>query len=250
LGFIVVPFSESDMLTIRFREPLEFAFKMSELNIRDDDDEHYVVIANFVFGRVHQLVWTFERGLIRRVKAMCTSGDPCLSLEYPESIEFAALFVPDVFRKVEESEMSSREGIAFRWFTEVIDVFKEVRRASIPVNMRDFYDTGRMIDEFSLRFSRIILGGALKDIELDFRLNRRLRSVYIELSEFRNFSNPQVEYLKYSFDSWNIVYAHGRAIRKLIVELPEKLIDEARMFIRGLFEVYPYAVVVINYMNI
>jgi len=248
--FLAVPFTESDVLAIRFREPLKFAFKMSEINIRDGDDERYVVIAKFVFGGVYQLVWTLERGLIRRVEAVCAGGDPCLTLEYPGSIEIAALFVPDVFRKVEESEMSSSEGVAFRWFTEVIDAFKEVRRASIPVSTRDLYDASKVIDDFSLRFLLISLGGALKDVELDFRLNRRVRSLYVEFREFGNPRNPRVEYLKYSLDSRSIDYVNGRRVWRLVAELPEELIDEARIFMRKLFEVYPYVAAAVNYVNI
>jgi len=236
-----VPFAEKDALTIKFREPVDFSFKAGVLCLEATDTCDVGVSRNFVFSKATQLILTFNKGSVWSIEVEIY-GERYKAEIVPNTFEFASLFVPDMLGKLESAEISSAHGVAARWFAEVLDAYKAAKRESTHVNIEDLYDVGRVVDRFVLELLHLNFGFSVRDTVIRFDVRRRDGAVDVTVANLAPiFSNRFVEsFAIYSIAERKLVYVKGNLVKKVLVKLPEKLVDEVAEFIKRVINEYAY----------
>jgi len=250
LGIMRVPFKEHDTLKIGFREPVEFPYDVNIICYSNDACEASIS-RSFTYNRFIQIEWVFKNGFAECVNGVTVRGASTTLAIYPMIFKFAMLFTSDMFKKVEEADISSSHGVASKWFTELLNIYGEAKNLATSIDMKDLYDVGRIISYVTLDFFHIRFGVTSKDVGIKFILRRDKKLVEFEtdIPIDKDHISIRFEHLLYSVESKKPILLEGKTIRKIVVEFPEKVMNETKDFLRELFSAYLPTSIAVSYLR-
>jgi len=234
-----VPFDDYDVLRIRFKEPVKLTHDASS---RCDADGCTASVKTYLATRsIVEIKWSFRNGIARYMEARDIHGYIYYFDIYPTLDELAQLFTPDIFKRTEEAEIRSEYGIAEKWFANLIDVYREVKKLVSSVSLNDLYDVSRTVNGVFIEFSDF----RLDDVEyatIIIYLNRIFNTVEIDV--------PALHDRIYCYaNSGEFIWRGGNEIRSLIMKFPEKLIDDIEKFLKKFLEAYLYTSIAVRYIQ-
>jgi len=249
LGVMKVPFEEHDVLDIRFREPVELPYNIEVACYSNNLCESIVHRSN-TSKKLIQLSWVFKNGFVEALNGITIRRKLHTLAIYPTGFEFAMMFMPDMLKRIENADISSNHGVAAKWFIELLNAYREAGEFTISLSDKDLYDVGRSISYVVLEFFHLRFGITLRDVNIRIVLKRNNKLVEFETDiPLPEDSIPyQFEHLVYSLESKRLVSLKGKAIRKIVMRFPEKIIDETNEFLKKLFDVYLQTLIAMSYV--
>jgi len=236
---IRVPFSEHDIVRIRFKEPIKFVHDISS---RCDIDSCTASVKTSLAARsIVEIKWSFRNGIAEYMETRDVRGYIYYFEIYPTLYELAKLFTPNIFKRIEEAEIQSIHGIAEKWFISLIDAYREVRKLVSSVNLKDLYDTSKTIKDVFIEFSNFRLDN-VEYATIMIHLNRIFKTIEIDVPALH-------DRVYYYVNPVEFIWRGEKEIRSLVIRFPERLLDDVERFIRKFFDAYLYTSIAIRYTH-
>jgi len=245
---VKVPFDEDAALVIRFREPVEVPYRI---------DVSLDPIVNYV--EYHIDVYCQKPRVIRGVTIEFIGGSMvAVTYEIDQSIysllkrintwELAALLTPRMLRAIENAEITSNRNVAERWFAELIETVKELRRTGD-------LDSIRVLD---------LLNTSIKDTTYTvtfFWPTNELDMVIFFLDEFnklvditlRSKSSFEASIIVVSGDVKRIIADSDRSVwdaKRLLVSLPDTMMSRLEKYLAEYTEAYKLAAIASRFLAV
>jgi len=260
-----VPFRDYDVLKIAFREPVELRYEV-EYNHSIESLYSSRVFTNLDCCIVAELDIVFENNNISAVKMRDINENTYeyLPLSASTTLILAMLFVSDVFEKLVEAEISSDRGVAVKWFTKIIDAYRDVSEYVASINLEDLYDKQLTIDNATVY---IIYRKNILEFVLDKNRNELLIIPHIYTdSQLFNIGTIcySLQHRKlYMVPITSIIYTPSplptpivnyimldtRKIKDPVAKFSEKIFDDIDGFLKKFFRAYIQLVVALHYYD-
>jgi len=226
-----VPFSEPDMLKIRFRSPAVIKYGVTYSPYARDRCKA-IVVADTVCCSVKELSIEFVNGTVGNAEAVDADGRS-YALKLPPTsttLFFAALFAQNAFEKIAEAEVSSVHGLASKWFAELIEAYEELSNRIDMIKIEDLFDYTKAI-------GRVDLHIRLDNVGAVFVLSRGVDILSIELYAIVHLLSYRLGTLLYS-PRLNEVISGDIVVEKFISKFPVKVLNDIDEFLKKLFITY------------
>jgi len=241
-----VPFRQNDLLIIRFREPIRISSTIDYIDLSNDECEAIINLYPRYYT-VSEFAFYFKGGTIDSI-AVNTNEKIYVALTWPyQFLHLSVLFTPSV--RIDEAEVSSKNGVAAKWFSELVDAYKEVSRYAPEVRPLDLYDSALSVTVLDLYVFD-------KRYTLNIELNRRHSLVRIV-----PLSEPPYGY-SYGIEYWydlrlKTVRADRhvqdpKSIRSgnmIVAKFPEELLDDLERSLAELFRSYVLLLAVVRLVD-
>jgi len=245
-----VPFKEHDVLRIRFREPV--AIKCIA-EYRYAPTSKSGISASITYDRtcceVAELDVEFLDGSVLIISAKDANGFPATEYDpqYSSTLFLSTLFTTEIFGKLESAEISSEHSVADKWFSELIDAYREISGYKESIDIQDLYDRKTIIGKVALRVfmgRSIMLFELFRDDPPELRIATYvIRDTYTDLlgSMYYSFNNRKVS---------DTVAFEVSEYAEYIKKFPASILSDVHGFLNKLFNAYAKLAVAISYISL